>query len=155
MISIDLLSHYPEHIPALARLWQRLLGPVCGHHTPLHEIELWLQEWRNENKLPIAFVALADNIPVGICSLQVNDGIRPELKPWLGDLCVDPIYQGKGIAHMLITATKEQAKRLEFKSLYLYTFDATLPGYYQHLGWEVIGLEQSHNQPVTVMRIYL
>ena len=56
---------------------------------------------------------------------------------------------------MLIDATKQHAKDGGFDKLYLYTFDSTLPDYYQNIGWRNIGKDQANNQPVTVMDIEL
>lgn len=49
-----------------------------------------------------------------MCSLRVNDGIRPDLTPWLGSLVVDPKYQKQGIGKMLVDEMKEKAKKLGF-----------------------------------------
>src|SRR5665213_2198277 len=90
--------------------------------------------YRKETDLPLAYIALCDQIPVGTCSLQLDGGIRPDLKPWLGDLVVDPKYQKQGIGKMLVDAAIEKAKELGFEKLYLFTFDPAVPEYYQHLG---------------------
>ena len=58
--------------------------------------EIWIEEIESlyheelEQEMPITYIALYDQIPVGSCTLQLNDGIRPDLEPWLGDLVVDP-----------------------------------------------------------------
>ena len=56
---------------------------------------------------------------------------------------------------MFITAIKDQAIQLGFEKLYLFTFDPTLPNYYERLGWEKVGMDEFKNHPVTVMEQYL
>jgi N-acetylglutamate synthase-like GNAT family acetyltransferase len=88
-------------------------------------------------------------------SLRENDGIRPDLTPWLGSLVVDPKYQKQGIGKMLIDVTVRQAKELGFEKLYLFAFDPTIPEYYERLGWRKIGMDEFKSHPVTVMEVEL
>ncbi len=112
-------------------------------------------EHLNDESIPLTFIVLFNDKPVGMCSLRENDGIRPDLMPWLGSLVVDPDYQKQGIGKQLINATKEKAKQLGFKQLFLFAFDPTIPEYYQKLGWQKIGIDQFKGHPVTVMEINL
>ena len=105
--------------------------------------------------MPITFVALDGDLPVGMCSLRENDGIRPDLTPWLGSLVVDPKYQKQGIGKMLIDVTVLKAKELGFEKLYLFAFDPTIPEYYERLGWRKIGMDEFKSHPVTVMEVEL
>jgi N-acetylglutamate synthase-like GNAT family acetyltransferase len=90
-----------------------------------------------------------------MCSLRVNDGIREDLSPWLGSLVVHPEYQRQGIAVKLIDAIKQTAKSLNYKELFLLTFDPTLPEYYAKLGWIDIGIDNFQNKKVTLMKVML
>ena len=155
MLTIQLLKHYPHAIPELAEIWYDALGKTCAPDIPISEIASWMHEWHHTNTLPLAHIALHGDKPIGICSLQVNDGIRPDLMPWLGDLCVDPSYQKQGVGKKLIHATKEKAKALGFSQLYLYTFDQRLPNYYKTFGWQTLGMDRYKEHPVTVMQILL
>jgi hypothetical protein len=56
---------------------------------------------------------------------------------------------------MLIDATKDKARELGFSNLYLFAFDPTLPDYYGHLGWTVIGMDEFKGHSVTVMEVIL
>lgn len=112
-------------------------------------------EHLNDDSIPLTFIALFNDKPVGMCSLRENDGIRPDLMPWLGSLVVDPDYQNQGIGEKLINATKEKAKQLGFEQLFLFAFDPTIPEYYQKLGWQKIGLDHFKEHSVTVMEIGL
>jgi GNAT superfamily N-acetyltransferase len=154
MIKIDLLKNHPHTIPKLAPIWQEALGKMWLPDVQIQEIESWFYEWLN-NDIPLAYIALYNDTPVGCCSLQLNDGIRPDLKPWLGDLVVTPKYQKQGIGKMLIDTTKQKAFSLGFKKLYLFTFDLTLVNYYVHLGWNINGKDEFKTKSVTIMEILL
>jgi len=155
MIKIELLSKHQNTIHDLAKIWYEVLGKIWLPDVPVERVQQKLQEHLNEDKLPLTFVAFHDQKPVGMCSLRENDGIRPDIMPWLGSLVVDPEYQKQGIAKMLIAAIKDQAIQLGFEKLYLFAFDPTLRNYYGRLGWEKIGMDEFKNYPVTVMELDL
>ncbi|HAU0262633.1 TPA: GNAT family N-acetyltransferase [Legionella pneumophila] len=154
MIKIDLLKNHLGAIPRLAEIWDEALGSVWEPNLPISEIKSWFYEWLNES-IPLAYIALCDGKPVGFCSLQLNDGVRPGLSPWLGDLVVDSKYQKKGIGRMLIDAITNKAQELGFEKLYLYAFDPTIPDFYTSLGWSTIGIDEFKQQPITVMEMIL
>ena len=154
MIKIDLLKNHSHSIPTLANIWHEVLGKIWMPEIGIEEIESGYYEELNED-LPLAYVAFYDEIPVGTCSLQLDGGIRPELKPWLGDLVVDAKYQKRGIGNMLIDIAMKKAKSLGFEKVYLFAFDPSIPEYYQRLGWRKIGMDEFKSKPVTVMEIDL
>lgn len=90
-----------------------------------------------------------------MCSLRENDGIRPDLTPWLGSLVVASEYQGQGIGKMLMDRTKQKAKALGFETLYLFAFDPTIPDYYESHGFRKIGIDVFKDHAVTVMETTL
>ena len=155
MITINLLKNNPKHIPQLAAIWYDVLGSVWLPDVPMERVITKFSGHLNDEKLPITFIALDGDVPVGMCSLRENDGIRPDLMPWLASLVVDPNYQKQGIAKMLIDTTIQQAKKLGFQKLYLFAFDPTIPNYYSRLGWREIGVDEFNSYPVTVMEINL
>lgn len=155
MITITLLKNHPEHIPALAHIWQEVLGKIWIPDRTIESAIECYTEHLNEKKMPITFIALDGNKPVGMCSLRDNDGIRPDLTPWLGSLVIDQAYQKQGIAPLLIEATKQKAKDLGFDILYLFALDATIPQYYKRLGWQTLALDKYEEHPVVVMAIEL
>jgi GNAT superfamily N-acetyltransferase len=132
MITIDLLKNHPECITKLAQMWHELLGKIWLSEIGSQEIESGYHEELNDD-MPLAYVALYDDLLVGSCSLQLNDGIRPDLSPWLGDLIVDLAYQKQGIGKMLINSAKDKARELGFSKLYLFIFDPTLSDYYSRM----------------------
>lgn len=154
MIKIDLLKNHPQAIPQVANIWHELLGKIWMPEFSIEEIESFYHEELSQD-MPLTYIALNDDIPVGSCTLQLNDGIRPDLSPWLGDLVVDPQYQNQGIGKMLINTAVEKTKELGFQKLYLFTFDPRVPAYYQRLGWKKIGMDEFKSKPVTVMELGL
>lgn len=152
MMYIDLLKNCPATIPRLAQIWHQTLGSIWSPDVPIARVGQNYQNHLHENNLPLTFVAFQDNKPVGMCSLRENDGIRPDLKPWLGSLVVDPDYQKQGIARQLMRATKQKALELGFETLFLFAFDPTIPDYYARLGWQKIGMDVFRGHSVTVMQ---
>lgn len=154
-IKIDLLKNHPNAISELATIWHQVLGSIWVPDVPVERVKARFQEHLNENKLPLTLVAFCDDKPVGMCSLRDNDGICPDLAPWLGSLVVHPDYQREGIALKLINVIKQKAKQLGFSQLYLFAFDSTLPNYYFKLGWNLVGMDKFKGHEVTVMDIAL
>ena len=155
MIKIDLLKNHLSAIPALANIWHEVLGKIWVPDVPVERVIARFADHLNDQALPITFIALDDDLPVGMCSLRENDGIRPDLTPWLGSLVVDPKYQKQGIGKMLIDVTVLKAKELGFEKLYLFAFDPTIPEYHECLGWRKIGMDEFKSHPVTVMEVEL
>lgn len=85
----------------------------------------------------------------------MSDEINLTLSPWISDLVVDTKYQKQGIGKMLLDVAVEKSKKLGFKKLYLFTFDPTVPKYYQRFGWKVREIDKFHSRPVTVMEVDL
>ncbi|HAT1129889.1 TPA: GNAT family N-acetyltransferase [Legionella pneumophila] len=155
MITIAYLKHHSDCIPALAKIWYEVLGKIWVPDVPISRVEENLRSHLNIKQLPLTVVAFDEDKPVGMCSLRANDGIRPELTPWLGSLVVSPSHQKQGIARQLIHRVKEEAQALGFKNLYLFAFDPTIPEYYSRLGWCTIGMDEFKGHPVTAMEIML
>ena len=155
MIKIDLLKNHPEHIDRLIEIWHEGIAKTWLPDICINRVQEKLYEHLNDVVLPLTFIALDDNTPVGMCSLRQNDGIRQDISPWLGSLVVDPKYQKRGIAKLLIDSTKNKAKELGFEKLYLFAFDPTIPNYYEKLGWNKIAMDKFKGHDVTVMEIDL
>ncbi|CAM2778001.1 GNAT family N-acetyltransferase [Legionella worsleiensis] len=154
MITIDLLKNHPASIPRCAEIWHEVLGKIWMPEIVIEEIEsLYYEELKPD--MPLTYIALDGEIPVGSCTLELNGGIRPDLGPWIGDLVVDQKYQKQGIGKMLIDAITNKAAELGFQKLYLFTFDPTITDYYTHLGWKKIGMDEFKSNPVTVMEVVL
>lgn len=154
MIKIDLLKNHPQAIPALANIWHEVLGKVWMPEIGIEEIKSLLYEELNQD-MPLTYIALYGEIPVGFCTLELNGGVRPDLRPWIGDLVVDPKYQKKGLRKILVDATITKTKELGFEKLYFLTFNPTISKYSQRLGWKKIGMDEFKSRPITVMELEL
>lgn len=152
-IKIDLLKNHVALIPELAKILHQGLGKWLGDVNSA-EIESWLHEWLNDT-IPCAYIAIIGDLPVGICSLQLNDGIRSDLKPWLGDLCVAKDYQGRGIGTLLVNAVKNKAKSLGHTKLYLFTPEPNMHEYYTILGFKEVGADEYNCHKVLIMEVGL
>jgi len=154
MIRIDLLKNHSQSIPMLANIWREVLGKIWMPEIGIEEIEsLYYEELQHD--MPLTYIALCDEVPVGSCTLELTGGIRPDLGPWIGDLVVDRKYQQRGIGKILLDEAIEKAKQLNFKRLYLFTFDTSIPSYYEKLGWKKIGTDEFKSHPVTLMEVTL
>lgn len=150
-INIKLLTECQQHIPELASLWYE---EISKHWVPDASIERARQnlfKHSNDDKMPMTFVALAAGKPIGMASLRENDGIQPDLVPWLGSLVVHTDYRKRGVGEMLIQAIKNQASAFGYDKIYLLAFDLTIPDWYAKLGWQKIGMDSLFNHRVTVM----
>jgi hypothetical protein len=114
MIKIDLLKNHPNAIPALAQiLKEELYNDFPEYDT--QEINQWFYEWMNDD-LPLAYIALLNDIPLGCCSLQLDDGLRPDLSPWFGDLAVKKNTKNKGSVKCWLTSRSSKQKNLALKN---------------------------------------
>lgn len=154
-IEIKLLADCQEHIPYLAKLWYEQISKIWTPNPSIEKATRNLIEHANLKELPITFVAFKQGRPVGMASLREDDGIQPDLTPWLGSLIVDPDHRQQQIGERLIDVVKDQARKFGFPKLYLLAFDQTIPKWYKKLGWNFIGMDTLYGHPVTVMETEL
>ena len=76
MIKIDLLKNHPDAIPVLANIWHKVLGKIWVPDIPVERVISKFTHHLNDSNLPITFIALDGDLPVGMCSLRENDGNR-------------------------------------------------------------------------------
>lgn len=154
-VKIKLLADCQEHIPQLAALNYQELGRFWNPSASIERAEQNLVKHSNRDQMPLTFVVIHNEKPIGMASLRENDGVRPDLVPWLGGLVVNPDYRGCGVGRGLIEAVKSQARLLGYDKLFLLAFDKTIPNWYAKLGWKDIGVDQLNGYPVVVMDIGL
>jgi GNAT superfamily N-acetyltransferase len=155
MIKIDLLKNHQDAIPALANIWNQVLGKIWFPELTIGEIESLTYDELGHPDETTSFVALCDEIPVGFCTLKLKEEFRADLGPWLADVVVAPKHQKQGIGKMLVDVAVRQAKERGFKKLYLFAFDPTIPEYYKGLGWSQICMDEFKSHRVTVMEVAL
>lgn len=152
-VRIELLADHAEHLETLAR-WH------CEEDGRLDDT-VWLRFWRlqlqrecGRDRIPLSFVALDGDSPVGHVSLvEHNMSSHRELSPWLAGTLVVPARRGEGVGTMLVRHAVARAGELGVARLYLYTERAR--PFYERLGWTRLRDELYEGEPVTVMAIDL
>ena len=92
-----------------------------------------------DEMLPMTWIAVVGDQPVGMARLKKNDHIeREDLTPWFSSLYVHPRYRGMGIAQALCAHVEKQAKDVYgYEEIYLFT--GTGDKMYEKLGYVKIG----------------
>jgi GNAT superfamily N-acetyltransferase len=152
-MNIALLAEFPDAIHTVARWhWNE-----WGNLNPNGSFELTLAKTSmrvNQDRVPLAYIALKGEVPVGTASLVAYDMEgREDLSPWLAGVYVHPDYRNQGVASNLVTRVCEKARSLGFSELYLYTNTAFK--LYSKLGWIESGEEHYRGRVVKIMRFDL
>jgi len=136
-VRISHLIEHPEYIPQLAQWLFEQWGSILGEETPEARIKK-LRTHMNQDKLPIAWVAHANEQLLGTVALRVHDFEgREDLTPWLGGLFVGSHFRRQGIGAALCATVEEEARLRATHTLYLFTLDR--PAWYSRLGWTILG----------------
>jgi GNAT superfamily N-acetyltransferase len=154
MMRIEDIAEHPGLIETVAR-WQ--FGE-WGHLEPGDSLAARIaylgRQAANPGRIPMTFVALDDDEPLGSASAVEHDmDTHPELTPWLASVYVKPEARGRGVASTLVRRIMQEVTALVVPQLYLFTDNAR--GLYEKLGWHVIGTEQFEGLDVTIMAIDL
>ena len=99
---------------------------------------------------PACYVAVEGDEPVACAVVDVEDmGVRPDLSPWLANVCVAPGVRGRGYGSALVRAVASS-----YPLLHLWAIGGGLDRFYGRLGFEPIGRSplEGHEEAVTVMR---
>ncbi len=154
MVTITYLKQHPKYVPLLAH-WSY---STWGKYNPSASLEIAVQKFTehlNDDHLPLTYIALDENKPVGTCSLREVDGVKSEHSPWLGSLYVVPEYRGQGIGEKLISTCLQKAHGMGYAKLYLLTFELSLSIWYERLGWKLIGDDTLNGFPVHIMEYFI
>ncbi|MGE7916689.1 GNAT family N-acetyltransferase [Lysinibacillus xylanilyticus] len=135
-MNIDLLVNCPEHIEDVAKLvYKEFVVPTSSKKTYEEVVDFFKETYANE--LPITFIANVDGQCVGTVSVFENDWKeRPQYKPWLASLYVEPLYRSQKIGLYLIEELLKHLKKLGYTHVFLKTENAS--AYYEKRGWEHI-----------------
>lgn len=144
------LEHEPQLIPIVAG-W---LYEEWGRHLPdgsVARAERLLRAAPDDRDLPVSLIALHDGAPVGVARLIVDDmETRPDLSPWLASVFVLNEMRGQGIGSTLCHQVTDEARRLGFSSLYLFTPDRE--AFYARQGWDAMERTVYREKNVVIMR---
>ncbi len=152
-VEIKQLVECQEHIPVLASLWYEEISRHWINDASIEKSKVRLFSHLNNDKMPMAVVAIYNGYPIGMACLRETDGIRPGVTPWLGSLVVSPESRGNKVGEILIESIKTRAKKMGYNTLYLLAFDPTISSWYAKLGWQSIGSDQLLARQVSVMSI--
>lgn len=137
MAVIKPLRDFPAYAPILAywsyRQWYRKRDIGFDHVIQSY------QKRASDNLLPISWVAIEEDMPVGMVTLKENDlWSRKDINPWLASLYVEPDFRRRGIGEQLVNAVIARARKLGLAKLHLFLDNAeltTLERYYSKRGW--------------------
>ena len=149
-IEIVTLKSHPEYVSRLAQ-WALLAWGKYNPHSNLEDIREKFKMHLNEHQLPLTYVAVLDDHPIGMCSLRETDGIRPEWMPWLGSLYVEPAYRERGIGKQLIQKISHTAHEMGYSTLYLLTFEPDITLWYEKQRWKTHGRDTVNGHPVDIL----
>ena len=89
-----------------------------------------------EERLPQTYGLFWDDKLVGMYQFTNGDLFpRPDLYPWLANLCVEKSCRGKGFGRFLIESVRDSSKNAGLKELYLFTTHNSL---YEKFGWTFV-----------------
>jgi len=148
-VSIENLENYPEFVPIIASWVFDYWGKMYRMNSMQEQVQK-ISGRLNSGRLPLAFVALLDSVPVGTASLKIQEmTTHTHLYHWLGTVYVAPPYRNQGIGSALVRHAELRAKALGIKTIYLHTPDKER--FYHHLGWETIERPEYFDMQVVVM----
>lgn len=132
------LSEKPEYAEVCAAWSYAEWGCYMSDWNLADSIASYKIRSQNTDKLDLCWLAITQNKPAGMISLKENDHPdRKDLKPWLASVFVHPAFRNKGYASALINRAHDEAQKLGFQKMYLFTPNAE--GLYQKHGWYTIG----------------
>jgi predicted N-acetyltransferase YhbS len=143
------LDEHTEAIPTLARWHHEEWHAVTPDLSVADRIAGFTARARR-GSIPLAFVALLDNVVVGMaCLLDGDIPSHCHLGPWLATVLVSPDHRRRGIGSALCLRATAEAQLLGVPHLYLFTFDKQR--FYTRLGWSAVETASYAGRSGTVM----
>jgi GNAT superfamily N-acetyltransferase len=146
---IEYLADYPLHLPKVAT-WQHAQFGYLTPTTTLEDRGERLRRSLQKDAFPMALIALSAN-----GTLLGSAGILPatithrHLTPWLSSVYVPEEFRGQGIASALSLCAIDEAARLGFKRLYLFT--PRNESLYARIGWRTFERIEYSGLPLTLI----
>jgi N-acetylglutamate synthase-like GNAT family acetyltransferase len=148
-MNIEYLADSMEHVPVLAKWFQDQWGYLSPERSLEDRVQR-LGERTNRTELPITFVALEGDEPVGSASLVECDmDTRSHLKPWLASVYVVPSYRNCGVGAELVGRVLDEANSHGFSTVYLWT--PSKKTFYAKRGWSLMETTTYRNEHADVM----
>jgi hypothetical protein len=151
-IRFELLKNCPETIPTLAQWvydeWHSYDSTLTKEKL-IHSFKGRL----NSDKIPLAFVALKNDKPIGVFSLKHNNASELDDLPadylWLGSLQTVP--KAKELDEKLLAIALAVAKLLGFKKLHLYLSNPSYVPWYVERGAKITEKRPFRNHEITIL----
>lgn len=152
-MTIQFLADNSELVPTLAQ-WTYDAWSQYDPELTVDRATQSLGISQNREKIPLTFVALDGEIPIGMATLKESIRVPGyQMKtPWLGSFYVLPEYKNQGVGSALLDAIYAKAKKLGYKTVYLFASDSLIVPWYEKQGWEQFATDTFYGREVTLMR---
>jgi GNAT superfamily N-acetyltransferase len=131
------LADNPEFLPFVAR-WHFETWDHQQENWTLAQTEAKIRHCMGKRRLPMTFVAVEGNTPLGTGSLWLEDWPeRKDLAPWLAALFVSPEHRRKGVASELIRFRLAQLGSMNFTEAYIWSSKDNL-AFHRRFGWQLL-----------------
>ena len=148
-MKIEYLADHAALVPIVAA-WQHA---QFGYLTPTTTLEDRTERLRaslQKDALPMALVALdGHGTPMGSAGILSATITHKHLTPWLSSVYVPGEHRGKGIASALSLRAVDEAAKLGFDRLYLFTPHSETM--YARLGWKTFERIEYDGRPLVLM----
>ncbi len=147
-VRIAFLADHPELKPILAQWFYDEWVSTEG--IPLDTLQNQLDENMNADRIPVTWVALHGNTPIGSVSIDLDDLPGSGYPgPWLASFYIIPSQRGQGVGRALLTHALRFARDCGLDDLYLWTKQPS--ELYRSLGWKTLAPGYVGTTAVTVM----
>jgi hypothetical protein len=164
MIKTDLLINHIDKIEQFAHIRYKFLSSIYRKNAKYEDTLENLRLHANYDILPICAVVFVNEMPAGICCIRKTDGVASIQEKadtgWLASFVIHEQFRktkdnfNKKPSDYLIEYIFNLSKKLNFKQLYLHTFEENLILYYIKHGFEFIEkVQYSNDQMTNIMRL--
>lgn len=150
-MDISVLSKQPQFVQSVSNMIYKEFVVNSASTKSLAAVEEFFSATK-ENTFPITFVAVVDAHCVGTVSIFENDWAdRPQYRPWLASLFVEPEYRSQKIGEQLIACLLIHLKEMGYSEVFLKTENTS--NYYKKRGWQLIeSVKNSENEVVDIFK---
>ncbi len=159
-LRIDLLKNCPQVIPTLSH-WLYDEWHTYDASLTLEKLITSFNMRLNDDRIPITFVTLRGEEPIGVITLKDRQGAGPEFNDfpetslWMGSLQVVPEERCQGLGHAMLKFAAGVAKSLNYHELYFYTSNPSNVLWYTNRGAHVLQKRSFRGTMITIMNMIL
>jgi GNAT superfamily N-acetyltransferase len=149
VVSIAPLRLYADLVPVLSSWFVEEWPEWYGLGGRGNAVEDLTDFARSESELPVGFIALEKNVPVGVMALKAESlPTHRHLCPWAAAALVLPSHRGKGIGARLLGVLVEQAGAMGYPRVYCGT--ATAVSLLRRSGWSELEAIEHEGELVVI-----